>query len=467
MVFDRWSGWLTRGWGVACVLLLLGCVRAGDEGYSAQRYLAASDLPLQLRMCGAGRAPQTWGVVIGVNEYLDEGISDLKGSVSDAWIIYHYLTNPSGGGIPKSHLRLLLNEEATRTEVEGAIGNFLAQSCPQDQVLIYFAGHGAPEPGREQEAFLLVHDTRLDNMVGSAISMRRLPDFLKWRTEEVGELLLVVDACHSGNIMFPNQRGIKKPPAAAARERAGGIDASLKSLGEGPQRWSVISAASADQLAGELRGSCGGSPEYTGGLFTCHLLQALKGLADLNADGALSTSEIFQHVRAQVSKETGGAQTPTFSGVEGSRPFFKAPKASGAIEIPRIPEVYVVREHRSVYSTPRWISLGLTAAAGVAGAMLNAQANDLTREATAFPYRSKTAEDYQSLLRERDSAVTEAKAGYVSAAALGVLTLSLAFLEWRDRPEQREDVYQREPWFSLPASSPQAPASAPTVESGR
>ena len=90
-------------------------------------------------------------MVIGINEYQDEGIPDLDGAVNDAWAFYHYIASPAGGSIPPMRMRLLLNEEATREAVAGALGKFLANACPQDQVIIYFAGHGMPEPERPEE----------------------------------------------------------------------------------------------------------------------------------------------------------------------------------------------------------------------------------------------------------------------------------------------------------------------------
>lgn len=445
---------------VSLSLLSFGCTDT-NRNYSMERYAIPPEKVQALtRGCGAGHRPQTWGVIIGINEYQDEGITDLKGSVSDAWIFYHYLTSPAGGAIPANNLKLLLNQEATRTEVEGAIGNFLGQSCPSDKVIIYFAGHGAPEPGRESDAFLLMHDTKLDNMVGSAISMQRLPDFLSWRTDEVGELLLVVDACHSGNISFPNQRGVRKPPNVAAKERSKGIDESLKTLSTQKKKWSVISAAAANQFAGELKGDCGNGVEYTGGLFTCHMLEALKGAADRNQDGGLSVAEVFKYVRSKVSMQTAGTQTPTFSGdTESDKNFFKVPNGSTQIEIPKVPEVYLIQEYRSAYTPARWTGLGLSVAAGVASALLSSEANDFTREVNTFNYRSRTTGEYEQLLSDRNSAIQSATTMMSITGVMAAVTIATALLERYDRPEGRPEVYKLKPWFTLPVSNGQVNSS--------
>jgi uncharacterized caspase-like protein len=46
------------------------------------------------------------------------------------------------------------------------------------------------------------------------------------------------------------------------------------------------------------------------GVFTWALLEGLKGKADLNKDGFITTGEIFQFTRAAVQKETDFKQNP-------------------------------------------------------------------------------------------------------------------------------------------------------------
>ena len=161
------------------------------------------------RLCLPQQAAQKWAVVVGIDKYKDSGIPNLQGASHDAWSFYHYLSSPKGGKVSAKRRLLLLNWQATRANLEYALGQFLANACPQDTIYVYFAGHGAPEPNRADEAFLLVHDTQLNNLVGTAISMRQLPKFLNWRAGQAGHLMMFVDACHAGRIQFPSQRGVK------------------------------------------------------------------------------------------------------------------------------------------------------------------------------------------------------------------------------------------------------------------
>ena len=187
-------------------LVTLSACQSTQRQYTGNRYVRTSQIETNARVCDAKSPSQSWAVVAGINFYQDERIPDLEGAVDDAWNFYHYLVSERGAKFEPKQVKLLLNEEATRSGIEDALGQFLTAACPQDKVVIYFAGHGAPEPSRPEEAFLLVHDTSLDSMVSSAVSMSQLPKFLQWRTGSTAQLLMLIDACHSGKSALVQRR---------------------------------------------------------------------------------------------------------------------------------------------------------------------------------------------------------------------------------------------------------------------
>ena len=61
-------------------------------------YLSARyELDTSPNRCINTTQSETWAVVIGINNYLDNGIPDLTGAAQDAWNFYHYLTHKYGG----------------------------------------------------------------------------------------------------------------------------------------------------------------------------------------------------------------------------------------------------------------------------------------------------------------------------------------------------------------------------------
>ena len=157
---------------VVISLILVACGGSNTRGFKLKSsFITAPGDDVKVQSAAQDpcqRKLKRWGVVVGINNYQSPQITDLDGAAIDAWAMYHYLTSPSGAQIPISQVKLLINEQATRAQVEGAIGNLKA--CPQDQVYLYFAGHGLPEPSKEENAFLLTYDSAPGNLVGSAIS---------------------------------------------------------------------------------------------------------------------------------------------------------------------------------------------------------------------------------------------------------------------------------------------------------
>ena len=83
-----------------------------------------------------------WAAVIGISQY--KTVSSLQFADQDALGFYDYLLNQIG--VPKDNIFLLTNQQATLVNVRRTLGTELKRKAsPRDTVLIYFAGHGAPE----------------------------------------------------------------------------------------------------------------------------------------------------------------------------------------------------------------------------------------------------------------------------------------------------------------------------------
>ncbi|KAK0234514.1 hypothetical protein EDD85DRAFT_792552 [Armillaria nabsnona] len=93
--------------------------------------------------CMVSPPPPLFGLVIGIDKYLSNGIRDLSGAVADANAVNTFLQKSLR--IPKGPIKNLRNEEAMRVTIEMEIkdlGNNLAIK-KDDPILIYYAGHGA------------------------------------------------------------------------------------------------------------------------------------------------------------------------------------------------------------------------------------------------------------------------------------------------------------------------------------
>src|SRR4029453_13596819 len=89
---------------------------------------------------------ESGAVIIGVGRYEKPRIPSLRYAVGDADAVYNVLI---ASGYKKDNV-LLLTDRAERKptlrNIKYALGTFLARSAGKDDtVIVYFAGHGAPE----------------------------------------------------------------------------------------------------------------------------------------------------------------------------------------------------------------------------------------------------------------------------------------------------------------------------------
>ncbi len=249
---------------------------------------------------------QHWAVVIGVSDYADSQIPPLRFANADAKAVYDWLVAPNGGRYAPARVRLLLDREATATNIRDSLFSWLRQSIAEDVVLIYFAGHGSPDsPDSAQNLFLLPHDTRYDNVAATGFPMWDIETALK-RFIPARRVVVIADACHSGGVgaSFDIARR-----TTTRGEPANPISSGFQSLSKVGDGIAVISASDERQLSAEGARFGGGH-----GVFTYFLLEGLKGAADYNRDGQVSLGELIPYLSENVRRETLSAQSPTVAG---------------------------------------------------------------------------------------------------------------------------------------------------------
>jgi len=250
-----------------------------------------------------------YGVVIGIGKYQDEGIPTLKYAREDALEIYNILTDIKYGNFPHENVKLLLDEQATLTEIKSAMGTFLARNAGEDDmVCIYYAGHGSPEidptgnADDKLEKFIVPYNAKKDDLFGYGLSMDTIRKILDERIKSK-RAVFFIDSCYSGEA---GGRTFSKSDILARN-----ITISEKFLdqlsGEGRI---IITASKPDELSLE-------TDELRHGIFTYYLAEGLKGKADLNEDGVVTVDELYSYVYEQVTKKArqlGGGQHPLKKG---------------------------------------------------------------------------------------------------------------------------------------------------------
>ncbi|MCL4552674.1 MAG: caspase family protein, partial [Candidatus Marsarchaeota archaeon] len=144
----------------------------------------------------AAWATNTWALIIGIDGY-KYPYRGLRYAVNDAESIYDVLTDPHYGGIDKSHVWLVTDENTTPTRetIIRSLDQLVANCKPGDRLIFYFTGHGicansrsylVPIDGQGQsdqaiESTCLSADEIVKRISGSGAS----------------EILLFIDACRA------------------------------------------------------------------------------------------------------------------------------------------------------------------------------------------------------------------------------------------------------------------------------
>ena len=244
--------------------------------------------------------PRIWALIVGINDYKDDRIPDLRYAERDAIGIFKFLRTPQGGSVTLKRIKLLLGSDATRANILAGLKEILLRRADRDDlVLIYFVGHGVVGELRE-ETFLLPYDARLDIVEGTGISQSEIMRYV--RRSRAKRVVLIVDACHSGGI-----GGVGA--LFASRNLPELTTKLLKSIARAREGVGILTASSSYEKSLESEKWGGGH-----GVFTYYLLIGLKGRADSNADGVITLRELYEYVYEKVKEATGGKQHPDYEG---------------------------------------------------------------------------------------------------------------------------------------------------------
>ena len=198
-------------------LLLLGmavCLHAQEKGLTPIRTQSSST------------QGSTYALVVGVSDYQDTGIPDLRFADRDAEAFAAFLRSPAGGKMDDDHLRVLVNEQATSAQFAIALDWLWEVAKEGDRVFIYFSGHGDVEAKSiTQPGYMLFWDapSRV-YMAGGAFNVRDLNDVISTLAiQNKARVVLITDACRAGKLSGSEIGGAHATAANMARQFANEI----------------------------------------------------------------------------------------------------------------------------------------------------------------------------------------------------------------------------------------------------
>lgn len=240
------------------------------------------------RLVAASPQPTAYALIIGIEKYRD--VTPATGARSDAERFAEVTRTTLG--VPEDHVRVLLDDRATRTDIVKQVRWLQANVSAGGRIYVYFSGHGAPDP-TTGVSYIVPYDGDPQYLTESAIKMADiLSDLEKTKAKDV---LAIADSCFSGaggrSVLAPGTRPLVhvEPVKTSARV-------------------ALLSASSGAEISGP-------APDGKGGLFSKYLLQAIgNGAADINGDGQISLKELEEWIKPRVKREAKKAnreQTPS------------------------------------------------------------------------------------------------------------------------------------------------------------
>ena len=227
-----------------------------------------------------------WVISVGVGKYEHPSFRELRGAEKDAQAVAEAFSKD----FPHRVEVIAMNEQAGRTQaalrptadnVRKQLERLRALIEPDDQVIVYLAGHGCESP--RHGAIFFPADTD-PNKPSSMLAVTEL--LARLRVLKARQKMLIIDACREHRQITVKPQMPELPPEDSM---------SRPMIHEGTTATIYLHACSSGQYAYEC-------PNSKLGILTCQLLAGLKNGADKDGDGIVTAAELLEEVKLSVRK---------------------------------------------------------------------------------------------------------------------------------------------------------------------
>lgn len=248
-----------------------------------------------------------WVVLVGISDYNDYGgVPDLTYAASDAMALGKILNRRSPfSPFQDVEVITLTDSQATREGLREVLFGKIAPCVrAEDEVIIFFAGHGAVQKDR---FYLVLHDSELNRLELTGYEMQELRDVIRYNIKS-DNIMLLFDTCHSGGV---TQNRI---PANVLNNQLYELTTTMENI-------NIITASQgaeqsyefSDCCLKQVNGQCADDTPLSNeghGAFTCTLLHAMMGYEMEDEKSRMSFVDISQFISEWLPKITDQQQHP-------------------------------------------------------------------------------------------------------------------------------------------------------------
>ena len=234
--------------------------------------------------------PKLYVLAIGVSDYRDRELQDLKYAAKDAKDFARVLRSQRGKLYREVVVRELTDRGATRGATIDGLDWLERETTAHDVAMVLLAGHGIRD--KDGDYYFLPSDADLGRLRRTGVPYHEIK---KTVASLAGKTLFFIDTCHSGN--------------ALGSRRRGGVDinALVNELASAENGAVVFTSATGRQYALE-------NDSWGNGAFTKAVVEGLSGRADYRRDGTITINMLNLYISERVKQLTRGQQTPPAPG---------------------------------------------------------------------------------------------------------------------------------------------------------
>ena len=233
---------------------------------------------------------ETHALIMTISNYNVPGVSPLKGVAEDGASAKEIARRL---GVKEANMTFLTDGQLTHAGMSAAFDQLQARIAPNDNVFIYYSGHGGRALVRDPEERC---GEALITVEGHGFMDTDMEAKLKTLSRKANKMVVFLDACHSGGVTTraaTSRFQGKYFPRSTAGEACStpvnvlkkNIGAGTRSIGSGAQNYTYIAAARDNEVSLDEPGK--------GGVATQAWLECVRGRArDLDGSGAITADEI-------------------------------------------------------------------------------------------------------------------------------------------------------------------------------
>ena len=259
---------------------------------------AGNSEPVSIRLIreniAQGDMPRLFCVVVGVGDYNDDKLQPLKLATKDAHDFAEAVSKKRGLPFSDVQVKVLIDKEATRTDIFEAMEWLQQETTPNDVCIFYYAGHGYRD--EKDRFYFMPYGGTTDKLYNcfSAADFRNMADDINCK------LIVFADACFSAALFEGSRSAATTHFVEQLRRTKNGV---------------MLYASSASDTKSKEDASWGN------GAFTKALVQAFNGGARQQFDEGLSTQALEMYIYKEVRRITNFKQTPIFINPNGMEHF--------------------------------------------------------------------------------------------------------------------------------------------------